>query len=471
MNGDPATPYFRVGGTLHPNTPSYVKRLADVQLLEQVLAGQFCYVLTPRQMGKSSLMLRTAERLHRQDIKTAIVDLSSLGTQVTGEQWYLGMINRLVLELKLTTNPEQWWRERNTLPPVQSFTDFLHDVALTEISNRIVIFIDEIDSTLKLTFTDDFFAAIRAVYNRRASQPEYDRLTFVLLGVATPSDLVQDRNRTPFNIGQAIDLKEFSRQDATPLQQGLDRACPGQGGAILDRIFYWTNGHPYLSQKLCNELVEAPINPWPDQEIDKLVDRLFLNKEAQDDNLQFVRRNVEATAERRQLMQLYRRVYRGETVKEDKRAYLQNRLRLIGLVGVRKRALAVRNEIYRQVFNPGWIKENTPVQWTQIVTAAAVSVSILAIVLILLFVRWQEQQKIKTRVETFTERFENFDDAGIRLDALAGLCQLEKHQEAQDIFQDLSQQDQLDILEVEGAGEKLEAVEKCLDTVIERVAD
>src|SRR5574341_1372279 len=88
--------FFRVGGTLHLDTPSYVRRPADEELFKQVRAGQFCYVLTSRQMGKSSLMLRTAERLRQAGARTAIVDLSSLGTQeVTSEQWYLGLIKRL----------------------------------------------------------------------------------------------------------------------------------------------------------------------------------------------------------------------------------------------------------------------------------------------------------------------------------------------------------------------------------------
>jgi len=39
---------------------------------------------------------------------------------------------------------------------------------------------------LSLDFRDGFFAAIRAIYDARASDPVYNRLNFVLLGVATP---------------------------------------------------------------------------------------------------------------------------------------------------------------------------------------------------------------------------------------------------------------------------------------------
>jgi hypothetical protein len=84
-------------------------------------------------------------------------------------------------------------------------------------------FIDEIDSVLGLDFaTDDFFIWLRTCFNRRADQPKYQRLTFVLLGVATPSQLIQDKNRTPFNLGQAIALNGFQLHEAQPLLRGLD---------------------------------------------------------------------------------------------------------------------------------------------------------------------------------------------------------------------------------------------------------
>ena len=55
--------FYHVGGAMHSNTLSYVQRKADLELLERVVAGDFCYVLTPRQMGKSSLMMHTATQL------------------------------------------------------------------------------------------------------------------------------------------------------------------------------------------------------------------------------------------------------------------------------------------------------------------------------------------------------------------------------------------------------------------------
>ena len=58
-----STDFFVAGGTLPLESRSYVKRRADDVLFEKILERKFCYLLTARQMGKSSLMRRTARRL------------------------------------------------------------------------------------------------------------------------------------------------------------------------------------------------------------------------------------------------------------------------------------------------------------------------------------------------------------------------------------------------------------------------
>ena len=437
------TDFFKAGGTLHANAPSYVPRAADEELLKRLLAGQFCYVLTSRQMGKSSLMIRTAARLRQQGSQTAIIDLSGLGTQVTSAQWYLGLLTRLGTELKLGVNVEAWWQTRKALSVVQRFTDFVQEVVLAQVTGKIVIFVDEIDSTLKLDFTDDFFAAIRTFYNARASDPIYERLTFVLLGVAAPADLIQNRNLTPFNIGSAIDLQELSRTDAQPLADGLEQRFPGQGEALLDRIFAWTNGHPYLTQKLCHAATELTGAP-PD--VDRLVQRLFLDKDAQnEDNLQFVRSNVEASAERRRLVQIYKRVYTGQPVSEDERSPLHARLKLIGLVRSQQGALQVRNQIYHQVFNGAWIKQNTPIEWTKLVTIGSIAVAILSIITFLYFQRLRENERFAFNQNTFLDQQAS---TSFRMSSLARMCEL-RPQVTRDLFFALPQEQQLVLFQAE----------------------
>lgn len=58
----------------------YLSRQADQDLLDRCCASTFAYVLTFaltfRQMGKSSFMVRTAERLQGEGIQTVVLDLT-----------------------------------------------------------------------------------------------------------------------------------------------------------------------------------------------------------------------------------------------------------------------------------------------------------------------------------------------------------------------------------------------------------
>lgn len=436
--------FFVAGGTLHHSSPSYIKRPADNELLNLILAGKFCYTLTARQMGKSSLMVRTAQTLQALDIQTAIIDLTKIGTDVGVEQWYLGLITRLKVQLRLDVDPEKWWAERINFSAVQRFNDFLHDVVLVQCRNKVVIFVDEIDTTLNLTFSDDFFAMIRSTYNARATDPIYERLIFVLLGVATPADLIKNRNRTPFNIGEGIRLPDFTFADAALLKEGLQFAYPDEANTIFERIFYWTNGHPYLTQKLCLTAIEKNQTGWSETAVDDLVEKLFLSEEARKEtNLQFVSDSIITNSQRRQLLGLYHQVYRGKIVPENERSPLQNRLKLFGLVGANKGNLVVRNEIYRQVFDRNWIKTNTPGDWTRRLMIAALGL----IILLLLIIYRQRQEAIRAEAQVSIDNFRNTTSADVRVTSLAKLFELPGFEDEafQLFFEELSREEQLAI--------------------------
>ena len=379
---------YQVGGSLSQHAPSYIARAADQDLYDALQAGEFCHVLNARQMGKSSLLVRMSHRFQAEGHHCVTLDLTRIGSEtVTAQQWYRGIITELWdgFDLHHAINLKQWWQEREALSMPQRLSHFIDEVLLKHVAQgKICIFVDELDSILSLSFpVDDFFALIRFCFNQRVHNSAYERLAFGLFGVATPSDLIRDRQRTPFNIGRAIQLDGFTRQDAAPLARGLahsnTQAKTYDPQAIVNAILIWTEGQPFLTQKLCQwaqVLLQDPrhsgLEAGAEREwVDKLVrSQLIQHWESQDDpeHLRTIRDRIQRNGQRTgRMLTLYQQILLSTQPTQTAPKPLtpiavdQNReqieLLLSGLVVKRQGSLRVKNPIYAEVFNLLWVQQ------------------------------------------------------------------------------------------------------------------
>ncbi len=177
--------------------------------------------------------------------------------------------------MRLALDVTAWWNNCPLATINQRLIEFFRTEVAARDNGPVVIFLDEIDATLKLPYTDDFFVAIRAMYNERPEEPAFKHIAFCLVGVATPNELIKNPRTTPYNIGRMIELRDFdpARDDLSPILRAVSNK-PQTGAALVHRVLLWTGGHPYLTIKLCDELVKEGASTVED--VDRIVEKQYM---------------------------------------------------------------------------------------------------------------------------------------------------------------------------------------------------
>jgi WD40 repeat protein len=290
--------------------------------------------------------------LNGENFRCVTVDLTELGSLLTAEQWYCGIVESVAEQLNFP-DARSWWHAQGNVGIGQRFIRFFREMVMPAIPERVVIFVDEIDSTLQLPFTDDFFAAVRALYQLRANAPALNRLSFVLIGVASPDDLMKDARRTPFNIGERVELTDFTASEARPLVERL-HLDPLAATVFLDWVLGWTGGHPYLTLRVFRKFQEEDLDWAPN---DAVIEELFFgSKNNPDSNLEFVRKMLlKEDPIRRGVLATLQAILRGQGVRDDGPSEIRTCLKLSGIVSRVQDVLRIRNLIYERTFNEAWL--------------------------------------------------------------------------------------------------------------------
>jgi hypothetical protein len=351
----------QAGGAFNRREDIYILRPEDDQLLNLLLEGEYANVLTSRQTGKTSLVMSTMSRLRDRGLRTAYIDLAGgIGTPEKVDDYYKDLVDKVGRELKLSVNVADCWQNYGKTSNRRLMRFFR--VVCEDADSLAIIFIDEIDSTLKLEYTDDLFAALRAMYNERPLASAYKRIAFCLVGVATPNELIKNRHTTPYNVGRTLELRDFdaARDELAPLAAALSSE-PDNGKAMLARVLHWTDGHPYLTMRVVRSMIDWGAKRADD--VDRLLKEEFqtLDRVSGDVHFEQIRSFIDTRLSHgADSLSLYQRILEGKG-ERDTPTLAHAELKLSGLVKRNRDGfLVVRNPIYARLFDRRWVEGALP---------------------------------------------------------------------------------------------------------------
>ncbi len=394
--------FFSVGTPLHAVRAGYVRRVADDVLFETIKSGRYAHVIAPDRSGKSSLIAATAARLENNGYKVAVLDFEQIGARDAGDdvgRWNYSVAYRLLRQLRIRADLQSWWQEKSILQSRQRLLEFYSEIILQNVPERIVIFVDEVQCVGNLPFSDQLLASFRAAHNARATDPDFSRLTFVLLGECDPLNLVDEPELSPFNVTQAVTLSDFSREELDLFITELNMS-PANSILAMDRIFYWTAGQPYLSQKLARAISREK----RDGEVAAIVDSIAMHQLGgraalhNEPHMSHIHREVVNDSKRSEaLLNLYGRISKNVVVATDLGSPTQRRLIALGLIVIDDEGrLKVRNRLYQSVFTTRWANENLPNDWR------APAIAVVALLAIVAVPFWYTQLLPRSYVDILT---------------------------------------------------------------------
>lgn len=369
---------YQIGNYLTENHPTYVIREADQELFNALKAGEYCYVLSSPQTGKSSLKVRTIQLLQAENIICISIDMTTVNNKTfTLEEWYDQVI--LTLEKSFTFPlylPELWWKKMLNMPGDEKLFLFLEEVLLANTQNeRIVIFIDEVnDDSIFNHAGDNLGVLISYCIQERANNPEFNRLTFALLGRTISNNLV--------DVCRYIELSSFKIEEVAHFVsrfQGIVK----QPLKFMEEILFWSGGQPFLTQKLCQIVINYLGERDGDRENNDhdvpLVEDLVAicvveNWDAQDYPAHFSKiqnmllKNIDKFTSH---LELYQQLLKygklkppgqsNERFKNDAIAHEKREIKDLlrsGIAKINQGFLEVYSPIYAEIFNQEWVQKN-----------------------------------------------------------------------------------------------------------------
>lgn len=340
-------------GTMDPQSAFYIERSFDKVALGAIARqGVTITIKGPRQMGKSSLLVRTCQAARGAGKRVAFLDFQLFDNTTLSDPptFFRQFCDWLSDELELESKTAEYWE--GPLGNSQKTSRYLQRYLLKELNGPLVLAMDEVESIFDTSFRSDFFGMLRSWHNSRQINPVWKQLDLVLVTSTEPYQLIENLNQSPFNVGEVIELSDFTSEQVGELNRRHNLPF---SGSEQEQLMSLLSGHPYLVRRALYLVASGRIAPK----------ELFAT--STEDRGPFgdhLRNHLFRLGEKPELGEAMREVLKRNTCSDE---HLFFRLRGAGLVKREGQAVLPRCKLYETYFRltllergGGQVKEPTP---------------------------------------------------------------------------------------------------------------
>lgn len=233
-------------GSVPLDSPFYLKRpFFEEQVNQEVQkAGALIRIKAPKEMGKTSLLLRIIDYANRLRYTTVSLNLEQVDREILKDsnQLLRWLCANVAHQLKLEPRLDDYWDE--DMGSKISSTLYFQDYILEQINTPFVLALDEVNQIFEHPQSaKDFLPLLRSWYEEAKRLFIWEKLRLIVVH-STEIYVPLQLNQSPFNVGLPIQLNNFSQEEVKKLAKcyGIDWT----NGTEAEKLMSMVEGHPAL---------------------------------------------------------------------------------------------------------------------------------------------------------------------------------------------------------------------------------
>ncbi len=233
-------------GSVPLDSPFYIENSAIATQINAEISkpGALIRIKAPREMGKTSLLLRVMDYADRMGYRTVTLNLEQIDQAILSDlkrflRWLCANVSR---QLQLSPKLDEYWDE--DIGSKVSCSLYLGSYVLKQIDSPVVLALDEVNLIFEHPeVAKEILPLLRSWYEEGKRLPIWQKLRLIVVH-STEIYVPLQLHQSPFNVGLPIQLTGFNLDQVLQLAQryGINWTDGEEARLLMDMV----GGHPRL---------------------------------------------------------------------------------------------------------------------------------------------------------------------------------------------------------------------------------